>query len=349
MISSPGKVLFYGGYSILVPGHRGLSIAVKDKNGRGANAEIIEGENRLISPEFGLDGTPDPSTLVGLAYETASDYLRSFGYDRRPALKLWNSEIFGRPDEKSGLGSSAAITVSVIKTLFLANDIDPAAHIETVHKLAQWVHAKHFHKTGSGFDIATASFGRTIVYARYDPAVIKEDWRSTIQPPWKGLRAEPFEWPRAYDLLYFNLRGAAARTEQYVKVFSQWKKQRPEEFKRLMTLQNEHEAQAIAALRRADDEAVKEFTHKAREVHKEVDRQMRAINPNAKAIEPDVLTKFINKAEEIEGVVAGRCPGAGGWDGVAFIVRAGFDQWEAIKELGREMGIQMQRIELVVV
>ena len=72
-VTSPGKVLFYGGFSVLLKNHISLSIAVFDKSGKGVTAKFKQGERRIISPQFGLDFEPSLSSneLVNIAYLVA--------------------------------------------------------------------------------------------------------------------------------------------------------------------------------------------------------------------------------------------------------------------------------------
>jgi phosphomevalonate kinase len=73
---------------------------------------------------------------------------------------------------KTGLGSSAALTTSLVAsilTFFNIIQLNPglsAADSSLVHNLSQLVHCKAQGKIGSGFDVATAIYG-TIVYARF--------------------------------------------------------------------------------------------------------------------------------------------------------------------------------------
>lgn len=77
---------------------------------------------------------------------------------------------------KTGLGSSAAMTTSLVGALlhFLC-----PAHLlsktdrHALHNVAQFAHAAAQGKVGSGFDVSSAVFG-THQYTRFDPQLLKE-------------------------------------------------------------------------------------------------------------------------------------------------------------------------------
>ncbi|KAK9428262.1 ribosomal protein S5 domain 2-type protein [Lipomyces doorenjongii] len=75
---------------------------------------------------------------------------------------------------KTGLGSSAALTTSLVAALLsFYGDMNPvASESKTIlHNLAQLAHCNAQGKIGSGFDVACAVFG-SIVYRRFQPSII---------------------------------------------------------------------------------------------------------------------------------------------------------------------------------
>ena len=146
MITVPGKIFFYGGYSVLEKGNPSLSIAVCDENGKGVTAEYEEGERKMISPQFGLDLEPklEDNQIVSFAYIFAEKYLSSCSKLKKSTrITLENSPIFGEKNQKTGLGSSAAATVAVVKALFESNGFNSDAHVETIHKISQLAYAAY--------------------------------------------------------------------------------------------------------------------------------------------------------------------------------------------------------------
>ncbi|RNF15300.1 putative phosphomevalonate kinase protein [Trypanosoma conorhini] len=85
---------------------------------------------------------------------------------------------------KTGLGSSAAMTTSMVACLYRAltthnggsegreNNIDAAAEKELIHRVAQVAHCVAQGKIGSGFDVYTATYG-TSAYRRFSPRLVE--------------------------------------------------------------------------------------------------------------------------------------------------------------------------------
>ena len=73
---------------------------------------------------------------------------------------------------KTGLGSSAALTTSLVAALFVhlaASDLDRDRAL--IHNVAQYVHCFAQGKVGSGFDVSAAVYGNHR-YTRFKPDVI---------------------------------------------------------------------------------------------------------------------------------------------------------------------------------
>jgi phosphomevalonate kinase len=77
---------------------------------------------------------------------------------------------------KTGLGSSAAMTTSLVASLLhflgvvnISNISENAIDLKVVHNAAQIAHAAAQGKIGSGFDVSAAVYG-TQIYKRFDAA-----------------------------------------------------------------------------------------------------------------------------------------------------------------------------------
>ena len=360
VITVPGKVLFYGGYSVLIPGHISLSLAVVDEQKKGVSAYWEDGEERIVSPQFNLDLRPfETEELVSYAYIVGKTYLKMHGEWKPIKIELENSPIFGSKEEKSGLGSSAAATVAVIKALFKANGFDVETHRETILKLSHLAYAWFSKKIGSGFDVTTAVMGQSVIYYRYDPTMvtlpekndtddIKKAIEETINKPWKGIKIKPVSIPAG--LLVFNIKGTSTSSISAVKAWKEWKKHNTETFNMLMKEQDEVERLAIDALLRGDFEKVREQTRKAREIHRKMQEGISKAVRSFEKVEPEELTMFIDKVEEnVDGVIAGRCPGAGGKDSVAFLVEKQVVKTKDIEKIGKTLGLKLERINVKII
>jgi ERG8-type phosphomevalonate kinase len=359
-VNVPGKILFYGGFSVLEKGNIALSIAVCGEDGRGVVAEAEAGARQIVSPQFNLDIAPalGDGQIVSFAYVFAEQYLKSCNkWKGDVKLKLENSPIFGQKDQKTGLGSSAAATVAVVKALFEANGVDPNAHVETLHKISQLAYAAYSKKVGSGFDIATSSFGKSIIYNRYDPSElalpasqdsseVAKSISSSVNKPWGWVKAIPIEFPRQYRMLFFNIKRGKTDTISSVKAAMEWKKSNADEYKRIISAQKKAEEKAVDALLGHRSASVRKWTHRARDAHRELQNKVKGTVSNFDPIEPEQLTAIIEGAEAMDGVVAGRCPGAGGYDGVAFIAKRKFKDIEKIVSLGDKNSLKLEYIPL---
>ena len=98
-----------------------------------------------------------------------------------------------RDVHKTGLGSSAALTTSLVCALLvrfgavagasLAQGADGADEGRRLaHNLAQYVHCLAQGKVGSGFDVSSAIFG-SHMYTRFDPSVIQGLMSDEVRRP----------------------------------------------------------------------------------------------------------------------------------------------------------------------
>ena len=78
---------------------------------------------------------------------------------------------------KTGLGSSAALTTSLVSALLLHLQVVETTaakwDLAFLHNAAQFVHCAAQGKVGSGFDVSSAVWGSQI-YRRFDPDAIKD-------------------------------------------------------------------------------------------------------------------------------------------------------------------------------
>ncbi|MEW6035509.1 MAG: hypothetical protein AB1529_02760 [Candidatus Micrarchaeota archaeon] len=369
-VTAPGKILLLGGFAVLEH-HPGLSIALLDKDSMGASATGTKGALRIISKEFGIDRELRAETplaainsatggerIAVCAYATALAYLSEKGIRPEPvAIELENSPIFGAKDEKSGLGSSAASTVALIACALGENGIDINSERETVHRLAQVSHAVATGKVGGGFDIATSAYG-TIKYSRYrkgvirinpessDEASFRRDVLRIVAGEWPGLSIEPIPAGK-FDILAFNIKGAKTSTVCAVRALVKLAEYAPELYSTLLRAQAEGEAVVFRGLAEGDKAGVRGGMHMARAAQRRMSEWvvrvgMMFFDP----IEPKELTAIIDEAEKLEGVVAGRCPGAGGYDSVAFLVeKADAKTISAIREIAKGKGLSLEHID----
>lgn len=347
-VTAPGKVLLLGGYAVH-EFHPALSIALTDGNGLGVVARgAVGGTHRIISKEYCIDSEialDKPAYYISkattverysfCAYQITAAYLRSKGKTLQPTkIELSNSKIFGGKDEKSGLGSSAASTVALVACLLECNGMTIEENRELINKLAQLSNHIASEKTGSGFDTATSTFG-SIQYVRFakeifNVPITEENFDSTIAKivdgQWAKMKISPFSL-KGYDLALFNIKGGKTSTISSLKAVKRLIEYTPELYQNFITKQALAEASVMDGIASMNDQLIRRGMHSARGAQRSISQWIERVGMlSFDPIEPQELTQIIEKAEDIEGVVAGRCPGAGGYDSVAFLVKAKDDE-----------------------
>eukprot|EP01083_Nonionella_stella_P090078 251645_1 len=193
-----GKVLITGGYLILFHEYRGISIALNCEFHATLNVyhepntihilcpQWIETELFYhITPDYCIQSSNNHQSknafienslqcFIRFLHETDATQLHvleQVGFEiALCADDAFYNTIKGdikHKDRKMGLGSSAALTVALIRCLFNFFDLRNHARVKEsdLHDLCQLSHFMAQGKIGSGFDIATALFG-SILFRR---------------------------------------------------------------------------------------------------------------------------------------------------------------------------------------
>ncbi|KAL0076953.1 Phosphomevalonate kinase [Phycomyces blakesleeanus] len=140
---------------------------------------------------------------------------------------------------KTGLGSSAALTTSLVAALcahFKAVDLDNQKDRTLVHNLAQFVHCFAQGKVGSGFDVSAAVWG-SHRYRRFNPQVLASIMDQQVDGTLllKHLSADSFGWdnevapfklPPGFDLILADI-DAGSHTPTLVGKVLAWRKANP--------------------------------------------------------------------------------------------------------------------------
>lgn len=162
--TAPGKIILLGEHAV-VYGQPALAVPVRKVRARavvraeiGQKAETIH----LLAPEIDLDTTYDtlePGNPLRLAIAVVLDEL---GISRTPACSI---RIQSTIPMASGLGSSAAVSVAVIRALsgFLGHPLSR----EKVSALAFEVEKIH-HGTPSGIDNTVVTFDKPVFFSKDD-------------------------------------------------------------------------------------------------------------------------------------------------------------------------------------
>ncbi|MDP3742538.1 MAG: hypothetical protein Q8R15_04445 [Candidatus Micrarchaeota archaeon] len=339
IVSAPGKILWTGGYSILEKDNIGLVSSV-DKRVY-ARANVLPDHNiEINAPQLGVsvkgkfengkialtEDNPH-AKFVKIAIETTLTYLKA----KKKRIKgisihTYSDPAFGTGGAKSGLGSSAAVTVASIAAVLKLHGISPKKNLDLLHKLAQYSHSTSQGKVGSGFDVSASVYGGH-EYSRYSPHLAQEpDVVKAIDATWDHS-TKPLILPRSFVTVVANIPGASASTTEMVAKVKDFKEVQRAEYDRIINEINQSAKEANNSLAKLNEAAHKgekiqqghpllvsfiEQFEKSRNATRELGEKSGA------AIEPANLSAIITESKS-KGAFVARLPGAGGGDAIAAI------------------------------
>lgn len=276
------------------------------------------------------------------------------GTEPRKQFRFHDSSITKVP--KTGLGSSAALTVSVMAALLSCLDSrtpfstdSESAYYDVAHNLSQVAHCYAQGKIGSGFDIATAIWG-SIVYQRFDPLLLNKvcdlasqidngkftndlykEFVEELQELVSSLKVAHSRCalPAKLSLLMGDVNGGS-ETPKLVSQVLKWKNENPERAEELWGNLYEQNMMLVSQLEAGapDYEAISKTIMNIR-------GYLRALSKEANVpIEPPSQAILLDKCQTVTGVVGGIVPGAGGYDAISLLVET--DHIEQIKEQNRK-------------
>jgi phosphomevalonate kinase len=206
-LTVPGNILLLGEYAVLEEGGLGLAMAVETRvrlEASPASSLSVEGRwpGRSISWTPSRRGT---SAIVEAAVDTVSEWL---GCPLRARVFVDSSALFTPDGRKTGLGSSAAVSVALVcGLLHAAGDTGP--RVPDVPGLALKAHRLAQGGRGSGYDVFSSFHGGTGLF------------RGGASPSW-----EPRPLPCDLGALLFA-GPAPVSTSESVLRYSQWKERNP--------------------------------------------------------------------------------------------------------------------------
>lgn len=189
----------------------------------------FDGDKLIFSRELSEKEQADVLFIKG-AIETTLKYL---GSDKTFRIKSWGEdtqvEIAGEI-KKVGFGSSAAAVVATVGAIlaFHGEDISQRKNKDKIYKLSAAVHYLAQGKLGSAFDVAASTYGGVLVYQRFDPKWLLEQFegkkslQDIINSEWKAFKAEPLELPENLEFLVGWTKDSAS-TSAMVKQINSWR------------------------------------------------------------------------------------------------------------------------------
>ncbi|KAF3204129.1 phosphomevalonate kinase [Orbilia oligospora] len=316
---------------------------------------------------------PPPTTLTILADNP-------YYSQPPPPIPRFNSLPFPiKSAYKTGLGSSAALVTSLTSSIllhFLQNSSETKLPPHIFHNLAQASHCAAQGKVGSGFDVAAATYG-SCIYRRFPPEILTaipdptdpeftKILKETVNKPWTSMESTPITLPPQIGLVMGDVQ-CGSSTPGMVKTVLSWRKSGGEDAELVWKQLNSRNEDLISTIKDIINDSnnnnedyidtIKQRITAIREMVRELGTKA------AVKIEPESQTKLLDAAaNDVEGVIGGVVPGAGGFDAVCFLyerkdgveqnLREFLGNWEVengvVKalELGQEgEGVRVEKLE----
>lgn len=325
-IKTPGKLNIAGEFAVLEPYKKMATMAVDRfvyttilSNNKCLlsldNFDLLNVEWTFAKQNVHIMSEDKRVSFVESAMSIAIRYLEENKFSWSPFKLSVNSELADKSGVKYGLGSSAAVSVSVITAIlhkFLQKKPDPSL----IFRLAAISHAKT-QGNGSGADVAASSFGGVIEYSSFQAYWLNEVYQSTdqvielVKRDWPFLSIRPIQIP---DHVYICIgwTGKPASTPKLVDKVLQLKQDNPTKFAHFLTESEQAVEKFMNGMQASDIPLILEGIKQNR-------MALRTVGQNANVeIETPSLSKLCDLAELHGG--AGKPSGAGGGDsGIAFM------------------------------
>ncbi|RKF61815.1 putative phosphomevalonate kinase [Erysiphe neolycopersici] len=314
--------------------------------GKGVHiSEVTDGVYRASSPNRFVE----MSLIYGLTYITAinggntkiapieitiladTDYYsnNSESSQIHPRFPFFNVPLSSA--HKTGLGSSAALvtalTTAILFNFIPAFDLSASFNKTKIHNLAQAAHCAAQGKVGSGFDVAAAVYGACI-YRRFSPSILEglgeldTNGFAALKKIVENIKAWDAEiqydtaiLPSGWELVMCDV-DCGSSTVSMVKDVLKWRENDPStadtSWGELQHLQED----LVAQLKVANAQGVRESLEKIR-------HEIRKISTlSGVPIEPPEQTALLDAINSnVEGVIGGVVPGAGGYDAIVLLIK----------------------------
>ncbi|CAG8571509.1 19814_t:CDS:2 [Cetraspora pellucida] len=265
---------------------------------------------------------------------------------------------------KTGLGSSAALTTSLVAALLVYFECvdkinDDVKERTLIHNVSQFCHCLAQGKVGSGFDVSAAVWG-SHVYRRFSPTILEPVIKSEnvdiavlskiVDSDYKwDNQIAPFTLPPEFKMVLAEVDSGSNTPSMVGKVLA-WRKENPEQaniswnmisssntivLNNLIELTKEYEKDKTEYYNAIRTCSCVKGPMKVRQLLRDVS------NMSDAPIEPPMQTRLLDACTEVPGVIMAGVPGAGGYDAI-FCVGIGdnfITQVETVWENWNEMSV----------
>lgn len=300
-------------------------------------------------------GTHEALHSIHITILADNDYYSQPAIDSsKPSTRFRNFDKPINQVNKTGLGSSAALVTALVGAVLVhfgypiqrANTTQ-AVDYKILHRLAQAAHCAAQGKVGSGFDVASAVFG-SCVYRRFSPSLLQDLGTMDDQDFGKRLTRliladdlwddevnakRKVKIPSALRLVMCDV-DCGSQTPGMVKQVLNWRAKNPEEANALWSeLQLRNEELADEFVRLSDTEGHGDYNG-LRTCFRQIRKLLKDMSIAADVpIEPDSQTKLLDACTNIQGVIGGVVPGAGGYDAITLLIEEKDEVFRALERL----------------
>ncbi|MBW1605601.1 phosphomevalonate kinase [Lactobacillus sp. Sy-1] len=324
-VKAPGKLYIAGEYAVVEPGHPAILIAVD---------QFIQVQAHLQSHFSSAWSDQSPAgelewhhngnqvefspfdrrfSYVASAIQTTEEYLRAQAVPIRNYHLKITSELDSDNGQKYGLGSSAAVTVAVVKAI--CKVVGYHVDLITIFKLAAIAHLS-VQGNGSLGDVAASVYQGWIAYQSFDRKwllnhLAHHTIADTVAIEWPHLKIEALNPPAELQVL-IGWTGRPASTAHLVGKVANKRVDESTFYNHFLTASNECVNKMIQAFRNHDLQSIQEQIHHNRQL------LVALANHTNVNIETPQLKQMCDIVNQLGG--AAKSSGAGGGDcGIAIV------------------------------
>jgi phosphomevalonate kinase len=323
---APGKLYIAGEYAVVEPGYSAIITTVdlfinlnlskaEADNGTvysaGFTAEPVKWQR--VDQKVTLEHSEDSLKYLLSAIHTTEEYLRENGIQLVDYNIQIDSELDNPSGRKLGLGSSGAVTVSVVQALLEFYEVN-FTHL-LIYKLS--VLAQLSLGVNSSFgDLAAITYTGWIQYTSFDRAYVKQYRREnsitdTVEAYWPSLVIKRINVSKKIQLL-IGWTGSPASSDNLVGAVQDKKQQTQKQYEYFLEESKASVSLLIPALENNESNKIKRAIRRNRKALLQMGEETNVL------IETPLLTELIETAERYGG--AAKTSGAGGGDsGISFL------------------------------
>lgn len=354
-VQAPGKLILSGEWSVLEQGNPAIVMAVDS-----ASTVLIKEmpQTAISSPDFGIkkiacefDGkslempnaTPKQKEVLRFVKSAAETALRYLNEKKIPLKKFElatgsKKNSIKKPGgsfQKTGFGSSAAITVATVAAVLELHGEQITKNRGTIYKLAAISHFLGQGRIGSAADIAASTFGGIVFYRRFDGpwlslALEKKPLLEVVESDWPGFFAQEIPVPKNFELIA-AFSGKSASTTKLAEKMGIFKKTNPADYMQAIGSIKDTTKKLANALKKGESEKTFKLIAQNRDQLKELSEK------SGNTLETRELSKIIETINK--SGAAAKFSGAGGGDCAIGICYSKETKQQAIRAL-KEKGLK---------